>query len=63
MPLSATSCGDLPGVLGHDQIPQTTARPLGCWVSLPYGNPYFSNEQVTCLCTNQQGAAQWLCPI
>jgi hypothetical protein len=63
VPLSSTSCGDLPGVLGHDSIPQTAGRPLGCWVSLPYGNPYFNNDQVTCVCSNQLGGAQWLCPI
>jgi hypothetical protein len=63
LPLSSSSCGDLPGVLGYPATPQTVGRPIGCAVGLSYGNPYFSNTQVQCFCTDFADMVSWACPI
>jgi hypothetical protein len=68
VPLSATSCGDIPGVLGHQSIPQTVGRPVGCVARLPYGNPYYLDAQVLCTCmVFSTGASSnptnWVCAL
>jgi hypothetical protein len=64
VPLSSSSCGDLPGVLGHAPTPQTVGRPIGCVVGLSYGNPYYSNTQVECWCTAiSNDIVSWQCAI
>ena len=45
LPLGSDTCGDLPGLFGHPTTPVTTGRPIGCTVGLPYGNPYYADEQ------------------
>ena len=66
VPSSATSCGNLPAVLGHPAIPEATSRPLGCTAGLPFGNPYYNDVQQTCTCMptiGSPGTASWLCPL
>jgi hypothetical protein len=66
VPPSNTSCGDLPGLFGHPATPETTSRPIGWMVALPYGNPYYSDSQQTCICMPNpavNGAASWVCPL
>ena len=59
VPEASSSCGDLPGVLGHPPIPIVMARPVGCQARLPYGNPAYGGSQVTCTCTS----SSWFCGI
>jgi hypothetical protein len=63
VPRSATSCGDIPGVLGHPPIPQTSARPVGCMARLPFGNPYYLDMQVQCVCMTIAGTSSWQCAL
>ena len=64
LPLTADTCGDLPGLFGHPPTPVTMGRPVGCTVGLSYGNPYYGDSQQTCSCsTLGSSTAQWLCPI
>ncbi len=68
VPLSATSCGDIPGVLGHQSIPQTVGHPVGCVAWLPYGNPYYLDAQVQCTCMGSSTGAStnpsnWACAL
>jgi len=68
LPLGADTCGDLPGLFGHPATPVTAGRPVGCLVSLSYGNPYYGGSQQTCNCSTlelppSQPAPQWICPI
>jgi hypothetical protein len=66
VPSSATSCGDLPAVLGHPAIPETTSRPLGCTAGLPFGNSFYNDMQQTCTCMptiGSPGTASWYCPL
>ena len=69
VPLSSTSCGDLPAIAGrpgftpdHEAIPQSTGRPVGCSAALPYENPYYEGEQQTCLCMDL-GGIKWVCAL
>jgi hypothetical protein len=59
VPEESSACGDLPAVLGHAPIPIDMARPVGCQARLPYGNPYYGDNQVTCACTS----TSWFCGI
>jgi hypothetical protein len=65
LPLGPNSCGDLPGVLGHEPIPATAGRPLGCRARLPYGNPHYGDGQVICTCQTftPPRSPSWSCPI
>ena len=67
VPLSSAACGDIPANLGHEAIHQTTGRPVGCWAGLPYGNPYYTDTQVPCLCManwiSSGTAAGWACAL
>jgi len=68
LPLGADTCGDLPGLFGHQPIRVTYGRPVGCEVGLPYGNPYYSDTQQGCTCstlgaTTSQASPQWICGI
>jgi len=66
LPLSSSTCGDLPALLGQPAIPATAGRPNGCTANLPYGNPYYGNTQVKCVCmyfSPTSAAPQWVCPI
>jgi hypothetical protein len=69
VPLSSTSCGDLPAIAGrpgftpdHEAIPQSTGRPVGCNAALPYENPYYAGEQQTCACMDF-GGVKWVCAL
>ncbi|HXU04431.1 MAG TPA: hypothetical protein VN903_25895 [Polyangia bacterium] len=62
VPLSSTSCGDIPANLGHDAIPQSTGRPIGCTAGLPYGNPFYTDMQVICVCMDF-GGTRWVCAL
>jgi len=63
VPRSDTSCGDIPGVLGHPSIPQTSAHPVGCQALLPFGNPYYLDMQVQCVCMAIGGTTGWQCAL
>jgi hypothetical protein len=68
LPLSADTCGDLPGLFGHPPTSVTKGRPIGCMVSLSYGNPYYADTQQECTCdarvsSNPSDGAAWACPI
>jgi len=69
VPLSSTSCGDLPAIAGrpgftpdNEAIPQSTGRPVGCSAALPYENPYYEGEQQTCACMDL-GGIKWVCAL
>jgi hypothetical protein len=62
LPLGPNTCGDLPGVLGHDPIPAKVGRPPGCRARMPYGNPHYGGHQVICDCRDV-GSPSWRCPI
>jgi len=55
--------GDIPGVLGHPSIPQTSAHPVGCQALLPFGNPYYLDMQVQCVCMAIGGTTSWQCAL
>jgi hypothetical protein len=64
VPLDSSSCGELPGLFGHEPIPTNTARPMGCVVELPYGNPNYGDDQQGCICQSMpDGTAGWACPV
>lgn len=67
VPLSSAACGDIPMNLGHEAILETTGHPVGCMARLPYGNPYYLDTQVQCVCLANwiasSTAAGWACAL
>ena len=66
LPLDAGGCEELPGLFGNPSTPVEQGRPPGCQVGLSYGNPYYADEQQTCICGRpvaDGGAPQWQCGI
>ena len=66
LPLDAGGCEELPGLFGNPPTPVESGRPPGCQVGLSYGNPFYADEQQTCLCASSMsdgGAARWQCGI
>src|SRR5215831_12854423 len=66
LPLGSGGCEDFGPMLDHDAIKVDAGRPPGCLAGLPYGNPFWDNAQVTCICVSfndpEPGAA-WSCPL
>lgn len=63
VPRGMGGCDDLPGIFNNPSIKVNVARPVGCKLGLPYGNPFYLDMQVMCYCTSDIGFPQWGCPI